>query len=549
LVLARPAGAGEPSPQDVLDSMKAELDRNMSSLSVPDYPPPYFISYMMRDMEQAGIAVRFGAVVQKAEDRQKLLSVDVRVGSPELDNTVDQYPSFGGPWYFDPLLNSGPLEDEDQALRKSLWRLTDMQYKEAAASFLNVKARRIYEAKDPNFSGCFTPAPQVREVGKPEKFVNDLKKQEKIVRRLSALIDSYDFVVDASAGFSASRVDRYFVNSEGSMFYSSATFYSYQVQAMARAEDGTVIPHALVVYARETGDLPSEEELAARVKLMAEELDALRKAPVLPPYNGPALLEGDTAGVFLHEALGHRLEGHRSGTDDEGGTFSGKLGEQILPDFITVSDDPTLRRFGKEGVNGAYAIDDEGVAAQKVTLVENGKLTGFLLTRQPVEKFTASNGHARSFGLAWPVARMGTLVLDSTKKMGRADLKQRLIELARAQGRPFALILRRAASGVTNTSSYGFQAFKGLARLVYKVDVNTGEESLVRGVEIVGTPLVTLMKIDSVGDDPALFNGYCGAESGWVPVSTITPSLLLSELEFQKEPPRREQKEILPPPK
>jgi hypothetical protein len=143
---------------------------------------------------------------------------------------------------------------------------------------------------------------------------------------------------------------------------------------------------------------------------------------------------------------------------------------------------------------------------------------------------------------------MGTLVLTSTKTTTEEDLKKRLIELAKEQGKPFAIVLCKAASGMTNTSSWGFQAFKGVARLVYKVDVTTGEETLVRGVELVGTPLASLMKVAAVGDAPSIFNGFCGAESGFVPVSTITPSLLMSELEFQKSPPKREQKEVLPPP-
>lgn len=219
-----------------------------------------------------------------------------------------------------------------------------------------------------------------------------------------------------------------------------------------------------------------------------------------------------------------------------------------MPEMLDLVDDPGVTQFEGKGVNGTYTVDDEGVLAQKVQLVKQGRLIGFLMTRRPMDKFNQSNGHARASWISRPVARMGTLVLTASQGKTREQLKQRLMELAKEQGKPYGIIVRRAASGATNTSSWGFQAFKGLARMVYKVDAVTGEETLVRGVELLGTPLSTLMRIDSVGTEPYLFNGFCGAESGWVPVSTVTPSLLIRELEFQKSPPRRENDEILPPP-
>jgi len=529
--------------------MEKELKRNKEQLTLPDYPSPYFISYLMRDVQTTSLASRFGAPVYRRQDRQRVLFADVRVGSPEFDNTQDPYPGFDFNFMsFDPLKDRAPLDDDDLALRKVLWQTTDSEYKQAVASYLKVKAQRVYQADDPEFSGCFSSAPALRHVDDPARFAADQARFEKEIVRLSRKLSETPFIYDSSAAFDALRQDRYYVNSEGSASFTSQTWFSLTMTAMARAEDGSVVPHAVVIYARNVEELPDRARLDTALDEMIRELDALRRAPVLPPYNGPTLLEGDTAGVFLHEALGHRLEGHRQAGGEEGGTFRGKVGDPILPDMISVYDDPTQEKFENGGVNGWYSIDDEGVRAQKVSLVENGRLAGFLLTRRPVEKFRESNGHARGNGMQRPVARMGTLVLTSTKSVSEAELKKKLIELARAQGKPFAIILRKAASGMTNTSSWGFQAFKGVAKLVYKVDVETGEEALVRGVELVGTPLASLMKVAAVGDTPTIFNGYCGAESGFVPVSTITPSLLMSELEFQKSPPKREQKEVLPPP-
>jgi predicted Zn-dependent protease len=545
VTLASPVAAG---PEETLKSMTRELERNFSKLEVKDYPKPYFISYLVRDSEAYDVSARFGAPIQRRSDRQRFVTCDVRVGSMELDNTQDQFPGLDMPYFFKPFASSAPLNEDDLALRKVLWSVTDTEYKQAVASYLKVKAQGIYTTQDPEFTGSFSPAPVVQKTEKPSEFIKTPEKLEKTVLAVSALLSAQPGIFDAFVSFDASRQDRYFVNSEGSRFYTSEAYFSYALQAFARAEDGSVIPHSAVFYARKLSELPDQKTLEKQALAMVDELTQLCKAEIMPPYSGPALLEGDTAGVFLHEALGHRLEGQRQTSGDEGGTFRGKLGSQILPETITVYDDPTLAAYKGRGLNGYYVLDDEGVVAQKVSLVEKGKLAGFLLTRRPVEQFKASNGHSRAGGMARPVARMGTLVLEASTVTAGKNLKAKLIALAKAQGKPFGILMRRAASGATNTSSWGFQAFKGVAHLVYKVDVETGAETLVRGVELLGTPLASLMKIEAVGDDPTVFDGICGAESGAVPVSTIVPSLLLSELEFQKAPPQREQKEILPPP-
>ena len=532
----------------VLKSMQQELDRNVKGLVLPDYPGPYFISYLMRETEATNVTSRFGAPVMKRSEAVRYVGVDVRVGSPELDNSLDQFSGFDLPFRFQPFAGRAPLVDDDKALRRSLWLITDQEYKRAVASYLKVKAQRVYQAEDPEFVGCFSDAPVSRHIAEPATAIRDLERYEMIVTKLSQRLTEKDFIQDSWVSFDATRYNRYFVNSEGSLVFTSDTYFGFSAEATARADDGSVIRHNMVIYARTIDQIPSEKEVTRFLDAMVEELDALRKAEILQPYSGPTLLAGDTAGVFLHEALGHRLEGHRQNGMDEGSTFSGKVGDQILPDFISIVDDPTLATYGKQGINGFYTHDDEGVVAQKAVLVEGGKLAGFLLTRRPSKGLKVSNGHARASNTQPPVARMGTLVMSSSQTVSEAELKKRLIAEAKAQKKPFAIILRSAAGGSTNTSSWGFQAFKGVARLVYKVDLDSGEETLVRGVELVGTPLASLMKVQAVGSEPILFNGYCGAESGFIPVSTITPSLLLSELEFQKAPPQREQPPVLEPP-
>jgi predicted Zn-dependent protease len=287
-------------------------------------------------------------------------------------------------------------------------------------------------------------------------------------------------------------------------------------------------------YGATDGELPRGEKLARKIDEMVGELLALRNAPVLDPYTGPALLAPEAAGVLFHEAVGHRLEGERQNDDKDGRTFKGQIGKQILPGFLTILDDPTRAQVGGVSLNGIYKYDDQGVPAQRTVLVDKGVLKTFLLSRAPVDGFAKSNGHGRSSPGRDPVARMANLIVQSDRTLSWAKLKEALIAEARRQEKPFGLIIRDVTGGNTDTSSNAYQAFKGQPRLVYKVDAKTGEETLVRGVEIVGTPLTALGKIVATGDDPRVFNGYCGAESGFVPVSTVAPTVLIGEIELQR---------------
>jgi predicted Zn-dependent protease len=281
---------------------------------------------------------------------------------------------------------------------------------------------------------------------------------------------------------------------------------------------------------------------------MVEETLEIRKAEVLSPVNVPAILEPEAAGVVFHEAVGHRLEGERQIDDKEGQTFKERIGEKIIPSFLSIIDDPRMRSFNGTNLIGYYSFDDQGVPGQRTLLVEKGILRSFLLSRTPVDGFYKSNGHGRaSYGRA-PMARMGNLIIKSDKEYSREKLKKLLLEEVRRQNKPFGLIIKRMVGGETNTSSYDFQAFKATPLVIYKVDPRTGKETLVRGVEIVGTPLVSISKIVATGNDYAVFNGFCGAESGYIPVSTIAPSVLVSEIELQRISDQKEKLPLLPPP-
>jgi predicted Zn-dependent protease len=202
----------------------------------------------------------------------------------------------------------------------------------------------------------------------------------------------------------------------------------------------------------------------------------------------------------------------------------------------------------RQPLNGTYRFDEQGVRAQRTVLVRDGKLESYLLSRRPVRPFERSNGHGRSQGSRTPMARMANLVVESTKRVSAAELKRLLMAEARRQGKPYGLVIRDITGGNTNTMSYGYQAFKGTPRLVYRVDARTGKEELVRGVELVGTPLTSVNKVMATGEKARVFNGYCGAESGYVPVSTVAPAALVGEIELQRVARANERAPLLPPP-
>lgn len=543
--------AAAPNPRlALLSAMEQEGARSMQRLRLAGYEPPFFLSYQLKDQQHEEVSGRFGAVSDDVSRRDRRVQVDVRVGSYDLDSSsrddVLMFLGSEGQTWSAP--RDAPLDDDPQALRNALWLITDEKYKEALSSYFKKKSKGVYRADEADRAPSFTREPAQRHVDPIRRFTFDRPRWRGEVRRLTGLFRGHPDVFDASVKVTGEKQVRWFTSSEGSALVTEDTVFGVHVQAVARAVDGQLLENSRDFYARDEAKLPSPEKLEREVRALILELEALRTAPVVDPYTGPAILAPEATGVLFHEAVGHRLEGERQDDDKEGQTFKGQVGKAILPSFLSVLDDPTQQAEGEVALNGAYAYDDQGVPAQRTVLVEDGVLRTFLLSRRPVKPFTRSNGHGRSQSSLPPVARMGNLVVRSKKQVPMTELKRLLIEEAKRQGKPYALIIQDITGGNTNTMSYGYQAFKGTPRLVYRVDVATGEQELVRGVELVGTPLSSVSRVMATGDEVRAFNGYCGAESGYVPVSTVAPAALVSEVELQRVAHASERSPILPAP-
>lgn len=535
--------------ETVLAALDAELKRGIDGLKFRDYESPYFIAYVVKDRTDETITAKYGAVATDDTTRSRTAYVEVRVGDYEFDNHANvEAESFRlSDYHADRAM---PLEPDETALRGTLWLLTDEAYKKAVSDYLTKRGGAVYATDDKTAVASFSRETPVKHRGPARRIEFDRGYWREVVKKVSLSMLAEEQLVDSAIEVGATRTVRYLATSEGTSIVDEFTLYSIQVEAWARADDGMMLDNGRSFYARDVAQLPDVNQIQAEVTTMVEELVALRNAPTIDPYTGPAILAAEASGVLFHEAVGHRLEGERQADEEEGRTFKGRVGQVVLPEFITVLDDPT--RSAHEGVqlNGHYGFDDQGVPGQRALLVENGVLRGFLKSRSPIEGSPKSNGHGRAQGAQQAIARMANTIVETSaqKSVPYEELKAMLLEEVRRQGKPFGLIIQDITGGSTNTSGYGYQAFKGSPRLIYKVDPQTGAETLVRGAELVGTPLTSINKIVAASIETGVFNGYCGAESGYVPVSTVAPALLTTELELQRVQRSSERPPILPAP-
>jgi len=540
------------SREIIIGAMKKELQRSMKKLRMEDFESPYFISYWIKEEHSISISGKFGSVTSNSERKRRSVYVEVRVGYYEFDNTERKsgrydFSSFG----LIPMSSyTVPIEDNEISIRSVLWYLTDMKYKEALDNYLKKKGEKIFSVEEEHIDDF---SREDKHIFYSEQKKLELGKDEwlKIVRDITDYLGKIEGLYESNMDVSGEKVVDYFVNSEDSEIADEYINYSVNISAKIKSEDGMSIENFRNYKVTEYDEIPDYEKLKKDVEKMVDELLRLQKADEMKPYTGPAILDPSVTGVIFHEAIGHRLEGERQKREESGQTFKDKIGEKIVPEFLTIIDDPTLRRFNGESLFGYYKFDDEGIPAQKVVLIENGILKNYLLSRTPIKGFSKSNGHGRSDGSPFqgdPVGRMSTFIIKSKKEFDYDELKNELIEECKKQGKPYGFIIKKAIGGETYTQRGGMQAFKESPILVYTVDVGSGEEKLVRGVEIIGTPLTSINKMIASSTEYEVYNGYCGAESGVIPVSTIAPWILTSEVELQKSSGGKSKPPILPSP-
>ena len=532
----------------LLDAMASELERSVAGLRHAEPSPLYYLGYEAYDKNSYFVSAQGGALYSEDEHRSRSLDVDARVGSYALDNSHE----VKGDYAYTNSKNQEsfaiPVEDDTAALRSEIWNLTDRAYKSALDQYAKVKMNKSVTAEEEDKSGDFSAAPAETFYRKASFPVLDREKFKAMAKRLSEKFKPYDFIYDSEVSFSADTNNRYMVNSEGTRLVTGNTYLRFMYSLYTRTADGMGLSRYKIYDADAPEDIPAEAAIAADVDASIAQLKALKDAPPSEPYTGPVLLQSRASGVFFHEILGHRMEGHRQKSEDSGQTFAKKVGELIMPDFISVYDDPTLRAQGTQFLRGYYLFDDEAVRARKASLVENGVLKGFLMGRSPIKNFPASNGHGRRSEGRGATSRQGNLIVVSSKTVPYAELRRRLIEEIKKSGKPYGLVVEDISGGFTITERNLPQSFSVQVTMGSKVYADGRPDEPVRGLNLIGTPLQTFSRIVLAGDDPGVFNGSCGAESGWVPVAAVAPSLLFSEMETEKVEKSNARPPVLKPP-
>ncbi len=521
-----------------------ELDRNFNVLKEKGDPAPYFMGYSVSDSESDVISAADGAISSRGHNRSRLLDITVRVGSPKFDNyrrINGQNPRFTATAQI-------ALEDNPISIRQTVWLATDRVYRNASQRLIQIKADEKLRAAATDGSDDFSKEEPQVFFAQPPPLKFNAEAWTARLRKLSAEFTKYPGALNSSVSLQAQRVTETLVTTEGTRLEHGRLFSRIIITTAGKAADGMDLQTMESFETDDSSRLPQDAEILAAVEKAGKNLQDLLRAPPADPLVGPAILSGRAAGVFFHEIFGHRIEGHRQKDEAEGQTFTKSVGNPILPSFLSVVFDPTLREFQGSMLNGSYLYDDEGVKARRVPVVENGILKTFLMSRAPIDGFPTSNGHGRRQPGAEIVSRQSNLFVESSKRVSDQQLRQMLIEEVKKQNKPYGLFFDQVTSGYTTTARRGLQAFTVVPLVVYRVYPDGRPDELIRGVSIVGTPLASFANIMATSDKSEVFNGICGAESGNVPVAAISPALLVSSIEIQRKERSQDQPPYLPRP-
>jgi len=532
----------------VLEALDIELDRTMKAWDgVED--APYYLGYRVVDIQRATVSARYGALYASNENHSRSLGVTARVGTPELDNTHQIRGTFGG--QFDSTrfnYEALPVEGDALGIRQAIWRQTDHAIQQARQRIVQVRTNIKVKVEEEDQSADFS-------VEEPSKEINDLANMkldrpawEAVLVEVSNRVDAHAKVEQSEVQLSATVKNQYFVSSEGVRIRDPLPHYRLSMWASTSADDGMDLTIYRWLDVHDLSKLPETAELEQWADSVVRDLVALRESPRGEPYTGPILLRGRAAGVFIHEVMGHRVEGHRQKRASEGQTFKEYIGKQLLPTSISIYDDPTIEHYGDYDLNGYYRYDEEGVPAQRAMLVDKGVFKGFLMSRSPVKGFEKSNGHGRAMESRRAVARMANTIIETTDPKSEDQLRALMRRELKAQDKPFGLIVDELAGGFTLTGVFMPNSFNIRASTAWRVYADGRPDELIRGIDLVGTPLVALGNIVAAGSDPGVFNGFCGAESGSVPNSAVSPSLFIKQLELQRKEKNQNRGPLIPRP-
>lgn len=547
-IMLAPAFAAEQnckaSAQEPIKLLSAELKRGFKTFKKQN-PPVYYMSYTYIAVRDFYISAADGGISARRDSPVQYVDAQVRVGSPALDNTRNLKNADND---YSVVSGSVPaLTGNGASFTSAVWRLTQRAVERAQKDYGRVQADVQAASQRMDDSADFALPPQSSFCRTASDVSVNLDKLEKLLVSASRLVQGNAVVLDSYFNVSGTFGHRYFVDSRGTQLKTPLVEFRLSYSLDGKTADGLEISRFNSYDMLDESGLPSEEQLLADVKQSLRELETLSRAPLAEPMTAPAILKNKAMGVFVHEVLGHRMEGHRQKEDSFGRTFTSKIGQAVTAPFISVVDDATLESFNGTPLRGFYEYDDEGVKSQPVVMIENGVLKNFLMSSSPINGFAASNGHGRRGLGKRAVARMGNTRVIASETVPYDELEKMLVEEINRQGKPYGFIVEDLSGGFTMTDTGMPQVFKLEPKYVYRVYPD-GRKEVVRGADLVGTPLVSFAQILAAANDDDIFNGSCGAESGWVPVSSVAPSVLFKTLEFEHTAKSAVKPPVLPPP-
>jgi TldD protein len=521
LEAARAAAKGDA----LLEALLTELDRSKSQLKMDQVQAPYYIEYRVDEVEDFAAEAAFGALRSSEHNRVRVLRVVVRIGNYKLDSFFGQGEGEA---------NILPLDNDPIALRHQIWLATDDAYKSAGEAYAEKQAAMKQFSAEANPVDDFAKAPVVTELGDTAKLKIDEAGWKKTLEDASGLYRQYPDLQSVSASIRCIAFNEYFVNSEGTITRGGSANYSVQLNAGAQAADGMRLNRSPAWMVARPEELPTRQALLSDTKTTLDTLMALRNAPIVEEeYRGPVLFAPDAANDVIASLVGANVIGRKPPLGKPNrtlGQFATSYKTRVLPNFVSVVDDPTLKEFQGKSLVGSYAVDSEGVKAQPVTLVQGGMLTNYLIGREPIRDFVTSNGHSRAAPGSLPSPTLGVLLVKSSEPQSPLELKKRMIQMIADEGRNYAYRVETLGPGNS-------------PRLLYRV-YKDGHEELVRGA-VFNELDVRALRSDliALGNDPLVNN-----RQGGIPVTIITPSLLFQELEVKRADTSKEKLPDYPPP-
>lgn len=518
---------------ELLQLLKQELAHNMKELQKQELPP-YYMSYRVIDRDAHALSSSFGVIQNDQQSRSQTMIPHIRIGDKEFDNFKD-FP-FGSNRNTQATLPCDGVDIAD-AVRQSIWDETNNRYQFALQIFKDSKIKKSVSVENTDKSPAFSDAKvesHYEEFPKPIDF--NREGWGKRLNEITALFNEDPNMIVGVSSLSYMSERRYFVDTEGREIVQNLPYVRLMVSGQIKAVDGMELPLNLSYFAYDLKDLPTQDSILSDTKRIIAKLKELREAPLCDPYTGPAILSGAASGVFFHEIFGHRIEGQRMKTDNDGQTFKQMVGKQVLPLAMSVYDDPTRRNYNGEALNGFYMFDDQGVRAEPVTVVKDGLLHEFLMTRTPLDGHSKSNGHSRGEQGLDGVSRQSNLIIETNDHKSERELRQLLIEEAKRQGKEYGYFFKEVTGGLTFTGKGSINSFNVNPLEVYMIYVDGRPDQLVRGADLIGTPLSMFSNIIHAGGRSQVFTGMCGAESGSIPVTAISPMILVNKIETQRRP-------------